>query len=297
MSTIKEIEKHLTHAIQPRPSLRELELISEMTAKIEKDEGLALERAAFSAITSFYDGKIKKERKYPKYTASKKTYPFQVVESNALIRGRYQYTLNEEKVALYALLAIYRKSDDFEEYSFNIADFKKLLGTDQSHVYTEMVKITHGLSNKGISILEPDGSLLQCNWFSHAYYRPNKAIVDFTFDPLLKKHLLKLKTEFTSLNIKGLLECRSRHTVHLYKLLRSFLGMGGARIQLEDLKDRLGVEGKYERYCDFKSQVLTVATKEINKRTDLRVAYSEIRKRKTVIGFNFKMQKKLKRIR
>lgn len=309
---LTEIKEYIVGNVDPPPTPDETEIIAQGMLSIQKNEGLALDRSLSCAIEEFYrNKKLKRPQrvtwgpKAPNHSmgfidepttqvvkkapTGEEPTDLKVVTSNALIDSRYNLTLNEMKTILYMLTKIYRDDDDFKEYRFAISDFKELLVTGQSRIYTAMKKITEQLLSKPLTILEEDGNLLQCNFISSALYHANQGYVDFSFDPKLKPHLLRLKKRFTAFSILPLLGCESTYTIRLYEMLRSFSGLGGRTISIEDLKVMLKLDKQYTEYFNFRKRVLDVAIEEISEKTDLKVTYIEIKKGKTPVAIKFKI--------
>jgi plasmid replication initiation protein len=55
----------------------------------------------------------------------------------------------------------------------------------------------------------------------------------------------------------------------------------------------LGIN-EYKAMCDFKKRVLDLATDEINKKSDLKVKYENVKKGRKIIGFTFTVHEKPK---
>ena len=56
---------------------------------------------------------------------------------------------------------------------------------------------------------------------------------------------------------------KSRYSITLYELLRSYANIETYTFDVEELKVFLGAE-KYERWADFQRKVLDIAMREIN---------------------------------
>ena len=60
-------------------------------------------------------------------------------------------------------------------------------------------------------------------------------------------------------------------------------------ISIDDLKKKLLIDDKYERFTTFKTKVLNKAIEEINKYTDLEIEYDLIRKNRIITHIHFKI--------
>ena len=110
--------------------------------------------------------------------------------------------------------------------------------------------------------------------------------------PKLKKVLTMLKLGFTKGDIETLREFNHEISHTLYWLIRQQQTWGLTwTVELDDLKIKLGLEGKYEVYSNFKNKVLEIAKEEF-KDTWVEFDYTPVKKGKggTVksIFFTFK---------
>jgi plasmid replication initiation protein len=90
---------------------------------------------------------------------------------------------------------------------------------------------------------------------------------------MMKPHLLLLKEQFTQFELLyTLATMRSRYSMRMYELLKSYECQRQHAFGIDELKKSLSAE-KYSRFPDFRRNVLDVAVKEINGLSDIRVAY------------------------
>jgi plasmid replication initiation protein len=68
---------------------------------------------------------------------------------------------------------------------------------------------------------------------------------------------------YTEYQLNAVLRLNS-HSQRLYMMLSQFSDTGVFRISCEKLRFELGLEEKYDRYCDFKNRVIKSSIKEIN---------------------------------
>ena len=93
----------------------------------------------------------------------------------------------------------------------------------------------------------------------------------------------------------------SYHSLRIYELLMRWQNTDHKKvtIELEDLKEKLGVKNKYKLFAEFERNTLTVAKKEINEKSDILMDYKKLalgeakgkgRKPITHIEFSFKFK-------
>jgi plasmid replication initiation protein len=85
---------------------------------------------------------------------------------------------------------------------------------------------------------------------------------------------------------------RSRYSIRLYELLKSYEHQHSHTFDIEDLKVRINAE-HYKPYPDFSRFALNIALREINDLTDLTVTHTIIKegRRYAKIKFSIKLKK------
>ena len=72
-------------------------------------------------------------------------------------------------------------------------------------------------------------------------------------------------------------------------------GLGNREIALDEFRSLLGIENTktYNSYGKIKEKILEVSKREINKKTDLTISYSEVKKSRKVEAIKFKITQKV----
>jgi plasmid replication initiation protein len=113
---------------------------------------------------------------------------------------------------------------------------------------------------------------------SFKYNIDGTGVVEATFHPDLKPYLLRLKNRFLMYDMKNVLNISSANSIRMYELLKSFEGIRERTFYVEELKEILGVEQKYDRYYNFKKRIIEQAQKDLFKHTDIAFTFDEIKK-------------------
>lgn len=212
-----------------------------------------------------------------------------VVKHNKLIESRYAITLQEKRILLWLLSEIKPDDTDFQLYRIQIKDLAEFAGIEKNkNIYTEMAGITKRLMERVLEISEIDSKrLLQVHWLSSADYRFGNGSVDLSFDPKLRPYLLMLKEQFTQIPLKHIISLSSTYSMRFYELLKQYQKIGTREIYIEELKKMIGVEGKYEKYRDFRRSVIEVAQREIRDKTDICFEFEEIKEGRKFASIRF----------
>jgi plasmid replication initiation protein len=219
---------------------------------------------------------------------------YQVVKSNDLIqKSRYELSTQEQKIILYLITKIKPDDSTLHLYEFNIKDFCEICGIDETSGknYSDLKKTIKGLADKSIWITLENGLETVIRWIERPYIDRKSGIVKIKLDELMRPYLLQLKKHFTAYRLYYTLAMKSKYTIRLYEILKSYESLSEYTFELDTLKKMLYAE-KYEMYKDFRVKVLDIAIKEINDFGDISVIYTITKKGKKVDKIKFKIKQK-----
>ncbi|CAG1022164.1 Replication initiation protein [Patescibacteria group bacterium] len=212
-----------------------------------------------------------------------------VTQSNKLVEARYTLPLGEQRLILSMIAQIQPGDEDFKEYRISINEFAEFMGIDKNHVYAECKKTTKQMLTRVLEIQEP-GVLVQTNWVSSAKYVDGEGCVRLCFDPLLKPHLLQLKSNFTSCKLEMLLSFKSQYSMRVYSLLKQYEKLKEREIELNHLRAILGVgKDQYKDFCDFRKRIIQATQKELTEKTDIYFDFEEIKCGRRVGAIRFRI--------
>lgn len=211
-----------------------------------------------------------------------------VVKANKLIEARYDLSLNEQKIILYAVSKLDREKEDFNILSLDIRDFFKLLGTTKER-YSEIRETVRELRKKEVIINTDDGEIIT-GWLSSIYYKKNKGIIELEFSKNLVPYLLQLREKFTRYQIKNILYLSNKHSIRIYELLKQYERIGKRTFTVDELKKVLMLEGQYKRFDNFELRVLKPTMEEINDYTDIKISYDKIKKGRSINSIKYKIE-------
>ncbi|BCG66093.1 MAG: plasmid replication initiator RepB (plasmid) [Methyloprofundus sp.] len=200
-----------------------------------------------------------------------------VTQANELVESRYNLSLGEQRLIFTMIARIQPDDEDFKPYSISISQLAEFLGINNNHMYADCKKMTKKLLGKVVEIQE-ENRLLQTHWVSSADYIDGTGVVKLTFDPLLKPYLLQLKGSFTSSKLEMLLCFKSQYTMRMYMLLKQYERLQVREIELLELRQILGIRvEQYEKYANFKKNILQTTQKELEAKADLYFEFEEVK--------------------
>lgn len=218
-----------------------------------------------------------------------------VSQSNDLIEAKYIDLLSarQQKMVLAIVSMISPEDEDFKPYIISVKDFSEMMGLQGKPKYSEIRVITREMLRKVIEIPRGEGRTLQATWFSTVEYYEGEGLIEFSFDPKLKGFLLNLKA-YTQYRLSNVLALGSSYSIRLYELMKKWENIVRIEYPVTQLKEKLGLEGKYKQYGHFKSRVIKPAIKDISDKTDINVTFKEIKKGKRIEKIEFTIRPKIK---
>ncbi len=195
-------------------------------------------------------------------------------------KARFNLTVQEQRAILYAISKIQPEDTYLTEYTFELKDFYKIIGWDKES-YNELKAMLKGLTDKSWwAEIDNNGTESVLRWFTTARTNKRSGRVTIKFHEDMMPYLLQLVEQgafYTSYNLKYVLPMSSKHSPRLYEILKSYQKNNQQWFfPIEQLKKLMYCES-YTNYGNFKIRVLEPAVEEINKYTDIVVAYDEIR--------------------
>jgi len=209
-----------------------------------------------------------------------------VVQHNDLVEAYYDMdlTVNEHKIIKYAVSKIKLNDTQFPDYSFDVKEFAQAAGVKGNNYHAQIERIADELSKKRIKV-KSQKAVGWFPWFSAIVYQ--RGVVHISFNPLIKDSLLQLEEKFTNYPFKVISPLKSAYSLRLFELLKQYETIGYRRIKIEDLRNMLGINGKYPEYSNFKQRVIRHAHKELVKKTKLSFEFEEVKQGRKVVALDF----------
>jgi plasmid replication initiation protein len=221
-----------------------------------------------------------------------------VVKSNALINAMFDLTLQGNRFLAFAISLLDRRQTpeigQAIELEIPVMEFANAFELDQKNAYREIQTLADQLQRKIIT-LQPDqtldGSRVKIGLISKQKYHDGEGRVWFRFDEDLVPHILGLKDHFTKYRIKDVYQFSRTSSWRLYELLKQYKDIGKREIEIDDLKTKLRITGKYDRISNLKNWVLKPSIEEINSTSDIKVQYDQEKRGRRVVSFVFYITK------
>jgi plasmid replication initiation protein len=220
-----------------------------------------------------------------------------VTQSNLLIESRFKFSLSETKMLLWMVKEVQPGDKDFEDYRIYIKDFisAREAKNKNKNLYAMADEMTDAFMTRILRFPEIDGSINKVHLMSFCNYKKGRGFIDFRFDKALNPHLIALKKQFTTYDVRNILNCHHSHSVRIYQLLKSFEGLDERTITVKDLRYMLMLEDEYTRFYDFKRFVLERSMKDLKKNSDIYFKYSLNKRGRNIHSITFTIKKQKQR--
>ena len=226
-----------------------------------------------------------------------------VAKHNNLVEARARLSLAEQKM-LCVVIAMIDSLNDKKTflYEFSAFDLAKKIGYEQKKmggsVYKYIDNVCRKLMHRELTYYDPeDNSMLRATWVASAQYRPNRNTVEIEISQKVLPLLLNLiNGEFTKYKLVNVLQFKSKFSLRLFELLKQYERIKKRTFKTSELRQMLGIdENEYKRWSDFKLKVLETATKEINKKTDIKIKYTPKKTGRKYTHIEFEIRKNRKK--
>lgn len=235
----------------------------------------------------------------------------EITRSNTLISAKYKSTLTENKIMVLALKKARRDEFGRPTITFTTAEIKKVMGRDDGSFYTQLKSVAKAMTGRTMFIEDKDlHSFKFINIIHSAEFKNGRFTVNFT--PEMNNYLEDLKSNFTTMNMGILVDFTSNYAYRIYELLKTQayrvdksntplqieyglselkLAIGCVNTQEEKVQRELdkpnpdfdyivndvAKEKHFDKWYDFKVNVLEIAKKQINEKSDLQIDYEPLR--------------------
>lgn len=227
-----------------------------------------------------------------------------VVKSNDLIqRSRFNLNTNQQKIILYLISKLKYSDNEFKECEIDLKDFCKCCGIDLKggRTYLQLKESIKLIADKSMWIEKEDGAETLVRWIEKPTIHKNDGIITIKLDEDLKPYLLNLREKYTQYELIYTLRMKSKYSIRIYELLKSYhyqkLKPVSLNFTVDELKKILDASN-YKTFNNFKNRVLDKAVEEINNFTDISIAYKTFKRGRAItdIEFNVSIKEPLERL-
>jgi plasmid replication initiation protein len=183
------------------------------------------------------------------------------------------------------------------EYIVDIDMFSELYGLVRETAYRALRDIAMNLLSKRVSFpsATEEDVLVSTNWITVVKEKTTCEQLTVTIPEELIPYVAMLEAHFTSYNVEYIAKLQGVHSYRLYEILKSKTNKYSKyrfEVTLDEFRNLLSLEGKYEQFNLIKRRILEVSIPEINLHTDIMVEVIERKLGRKVTSLVFKLEKK-----
>jgi len=233
-----------------------------------------------------------------------------VAQHNDFIRHARNQLLPQEQNIVYFLISKVKPNDkDFMKITFTVEEFCEICGMDwpNGKNHRDIKKSLKSIRDKSVWVETGRGCESLVSWIDTYEIWHDTGVMTATLSQSIKPFLLGLidKGFYTQAELRTFLALKSKYSKRIYEILKSYLNIGEERryrlvtqvFEVSELKRLVSAE-KYERFKDFRVNVLDIAMREINAVTDIVVDYAPIKQGRITahVQFSIQLKKALERL-
>lgn len=229
----------------------------------------------------------------------KKTKALTVCKANKVIEASYKLTLNEQRLILACIGQVnsMKELTSADRFELTAQEFAKLFKVSEENAYQALKEVSEQLFERYVIIDNPDPEeptlkYTKTRWISSIDYIPEKGKVAVYFAQRMLPYLSLLQGQFTKYKLEHIGKMTCVYAIRLYELLVQWQTVGKREIALEELKELLQLEDKYDRMNNFKARVLEPAISDINTHSNFNVSWKQRKSGRNVTHLIFTFAEK-----
>lgn len=216
------------------------------------------------------------------------------VMANDVVKGKQEMSLQEARIIRLLITQVAKEDKDLMTYTVRITELAEFLKIPKTHLYRDIKSICNSLLQRLVHIGtdNPKEPWEKFQWVQLARY-DGKGNITLMLSNQIKPFVIALSEHFTQYKLANILEMDSWYAIRLYEILKSddyqrTLTGDYPEYSVKTLREAFSCENKYKLFGHFKSRVIDIAVREINKKTDLHIRDVEyIKDSRAVVGLRF----------
>lgn len=216
---------------------------------------------------------------------------YMIVLGNPVLNAKFDLTAFQMKLFHFLVLNTNQSLEGFTVTKVKVSEVANFLKNKTSdYLYNLLEKESRKLLKKEI-YWEDEHSWKAANILAQIEYHKKEGAFSFMFPPMLGTHLLRLKKNFTYIDVRNIVSMDSVYAIRFYGFCKEFERFGRFQFTVEEIRKMFNLENKYELYGLFKQKVIVKAQDELIKNSDLIFDFEEIKEGRKVVSLLFFIHK------
>lgn len=199
-----------------------------------------------------------------------------IVKANRLVQAKMPLTKVEHRIIGMLISQIDKDDEEFGFQKIYVKDLKETANISSKSLYQRAEELCSSLLEKKIEIKRmEDGKRVYhgISLMRSCKYEEGDGYIRARFNEDMKEYLLQLKRRFTMYEAGHFLPLRSTHSMRIYELLKMREDVDNLYMDIEELRDILGLQDSYEYFSHLEKHVIQKAQDEIAEKTDIHFTY------------------------
>jgi len=233
-----------------------------------------------------------------------------VTMSNALTRAAHGLTLGEKRVIMAAVSKldsrkVFMPGESIPTTKITASEYAELAGCGMNSAYEALQLASANLYNRSIVIFSPSfkrgsqkigdkGTITRMRWVGRATYHEREGWVELAWWHEIVPHLMGLKRQFTSYQLKQTQALRSIYSWRLLELLERFKSSGRAEYTIDDFCTSMEATDKQRQdFAAVRRKIIEPAVKELQEKHGWHIQWMALKTGRKVTGIRFNFIRQL----
>ena len=215
-----------------------------------------------------------------------------VVRHNKLIEGKHSLSLVEQRFLLWIISQIKKDDKTLKTYRVSVKHWEEFCGLKPTdNPYKAAMALVDKLTTRNVATLDEKRQRYTTRpWFLRATYAYGEGYIEVRLNDDLQDMLLELSRKYTAIRLEYALLLNSVYAGRIYDLLKQYATIGERVITLDEMRDKFELHDKYRNFKDFRVNILEVAAREINAKTDILFDWRPIKEGRKVVAIHFTIE-------
>jgi plasmid replication initiation protein len=196
------------------------------------------------------------------------------------------------------MAAVHDEDVHDQEYFIPLDDVYEMLGIQNDPNKLRRIKEVANTVNKTLSVEKDEGEWENIWLFDSVKMISESGVLRVKFTESGHGLVKGLKRNFTSFQLREITKTKCRYTPKMFQLLKKDAFKGGARIPLDELREKLSIPpDKYKRFDHFKARVIVATQKDMKENALLSFTFKEKKDSRKVVAIDFKIHDNMEAIK
>lgn len=194
-----------------------------------------------------------------------------LMKNNILVKAKYSLSLAESRIFIMMLYGLQKDESGSMSFKISLDELKKIVKKKDKNTVLGITRILDDIMSKHIFFMEEKSNGKGKIWSKYNFingYDYDDELKIFRIECSERVYMLLknyLDTGYTPVNLSIWLSLGNNNSQRFYDLLRLWSGTKSiVNYKIDELKELLMIEDKYDKYNDFKRRVILPAIKELN---------------------------------